>query len=324
MRNDEMSFSDRVIEWVRQHRRVARLGVTISAVALLAIAVVLGWAMFTRVEPPVADPGSSREPSASAVPSPLASAAPTPASVPSASPSMSSGFQYADILRVEVNGLAVRTAPSLTSPLSQGYRAAGLTVEPTGDVRLNAGYFVSVHLGPLWNGDTAWYLVWPAEDARLHYNTGTWWDSNGDFGIVGGVDPGWVAASVGEDLYLTLYRRPEPSEIGEDFLMVSGTGNYESGPLPRHDLWGFNWAVAVSDWPLPCPFAVTMVPEEGAEPVVAVETSTIDVEQGPVTGPGSQIGMPWGPSAGGSWDSFSVSISSGCNWAVGLWLHGHD
>ena len=212
----------------------------------------------------------------------------------------------------------------LTSPLAQGYRDVVGTAQPTGDVRINAGYFVSVHLGPLRNGDTVWYLVWPAEDARFHYNTGIWWDSNGDFDTVGGVDPGWVAASVGDDQYLTQYRQAEPTGIGEGFLMLSGTGDYESGPLPRYDLWGFNWAVAANDHPSPCAFAVTLVPEEGAEPFVAVKTSTIDVEQGPVTGPRSQIGMPWGPSAGGSWDAFTVSISSGCTWTVGLWLHGHD
>lgn len=251
-------------------------------------------------------------------------ATPPPTRAPSA-PVVANNVQYADILRIEVNGLVVRQAPSVTSPLAQGYRAVGNRMEPAGDVRLNAGYFVSVHLGPLQSGDTVWYLVWPASEARLNYNnTGIAWDSNGDFGTVGGTDPGWVAGSVGDDQYLTPFRRPEPSEIGEDYLMVSGTGDYESGPLRRHDLWGFNWAVALNDHASPCSFSVTMVPEEGAEPVGAVETSITDVDQGPVTGPGSQIALPWGPTAGGSWDSFTVSIRSGCTWAVGLQLHGHD
>lgn len=256
---------------------------------------------------------------------PPATPTPTPATAPSASPPVSTGFQYADILRVEVDGLAVREAPSLTSPLAQGYRAVEGSVEPTGDVRLDAGYLVSVHLGPLRSGDLVWYLVWPAVDGRLHYNPGPWWDSNGDFGTVGGVDPGWVAGSVGDDQYVTLFRRPEPHEIDQNVVMVSGTADYESGPQPRHDLWGFNWAVAATDNASPCAFSVTLEPDEGgAEPVVAVEASTDDVAQGPVTGPGSQISLPWGPSAGGPWDSFAVSIKSGCSWAVYLRLHGHD
>lgn len=137
-----------------------------------------------------------------------------------------------------------------------------------------------------------------------------------------------MAGAVGEEQFLTLYRQHEPGGVGEEagaeHLVVSGAGDFESEPLPRHDLWGFNWAVAVNDNAAPCAFSVTLVPEGGAEPVVVVETSTTDVEQGPVTGPGSQIHLPWDPSAGGTWNSFNVSIRSGCAWAVGLWLSGHD
>lgn len=312
--------------------RSSARALSILAIALLAIGctapaaqVSLGPSATTEA-PTTASPILGAPTPTSAAPrTPTPPTPPTPTSAPSASPPVSTGFQYADILRIEVDGLAVREEPSLTSPLAQGYRAVGGTAQPIGDVRLDAGYFVSVHLGPLRSGDTDWYLVWPAVDARLHYNPGPWWDSNGDFATVGGVDPGWVAGSVGEDQYVTLYRRPEPGELDQSFVMVSGTGDYESEPQPRHDLWGFNWAVAVNDNPSPCAFSVTLVPAEGgAEPVVAVETSTIGVEQGPVTGPGSSISMPWGPSAGGSWSSFAVSIKSGCTWAVGLWLHGHD
>jgi hypothetical protein len=303
----------------------------LRATARRSLGVLAAALVIAGCTPPAAR--ESQSPADSQAASPSASEAQPTASIgtPSASPSLHTGFDYSDILRVEVNGLAVRQAPSLTSPLAQGYRGSELiTAQPTGDVRIDAGYFVRVELGPLWNGDTAWYLVWPAEDARLHNNTGTWWDSNGDFATGGGVDPGWVAASVGENLYLTLYRQPEPGEIEQyrwieqGFLMVSGTGNYESGPQARHDLFGFNWVVAVDGHFSPCPFSISLVPEDGAEPVVVIQTSTTDVEQGPVTGPGSQIELPWGSSAGGTWDSFAVSINSGCTWAVGLWPAAHD
>lgn len=124
-------------------------------------------------------PSASTVPTAAATPTSTAPTMPMPTDAPRASPSVAAGFQYQDILRVEVNGLAVREAPSRTSPLAQGYEAVGGTVQPLGDVRLDAGYFVSVHLGPLRNGDTVWYLVWPAADAVLNYNPGPWWDSNG-------------------------------------------------------------------------------------------------------------------------------------------------
>jgi hypothetical protein len=139
-----------------------------------------------------------------------------------------------------------------------------------------------------------------------------------------------VAGSVGDAQYLSLFRRADPSEFdpsgAREQVMVSGAGNYESAPLTRHDLWGFNWAAALDADQPPCPFSVTLVPEEGGpEPVVVVETlSVVDVEHGPLTGPGSQIFVPWGPSTGGSWDSFTIAINSGCNWAVRLELHGHD
>jgi len=257
--------------------------------------------------------------------SPTADQSVAAASTPGSS--VITGFEFSDILQVQVDGLAVREAPSLTSDMAQGYRYDGATYVPTGDVRLGAGDFVSVHLGPLPIGDTIWYLVWPAEEGRLNYSPSGSWDSNGSSPSVSGNDPAWVAASVGEDDYLTLNRRPEPSEIeqfGSVGLTLSGTGDYESEPLARTDLFSFNWAVAADDHPAPCEFMVTLVPDDGTEPMVAVEASTTDVEQGPVTGSGSPLDWPRGTSAGGPADTFTVSITSGCTGAVGLKPLPHD
>jgi hypothetical protein len=71
---------------------------------------------------------------------PSVTAPPTPGS------SVITGFGFSDILRVEVNGLAVRVSPTLSSPLAQG-------IERAGDVRLDAGDYVSVELGRLAIGD---------------------------------------------------------------------------------------------------------------------------------------------------------------------------
>jgi hypothetical protein len=291
----------------------------VLASSLVCLSLLAGCA--TAPSPSGASMRPSPEPSADTSPEPKPISTPTPTSAPSGSPFVSTGFQYSDILRVEVNGLAVRVAPELGSALVQGI---GLSGEPLGDVRLDAGDFVSVHLGPLPIGDTVWYQVWPAEDARLNYSTVGW-----DPGLpadIGGVGPGWVTASVGEDQNLALYRRPEPSEYeswspgGPQMLMVSGTGDYESEPQAGTDLYAFDWAVALGDDLAPCAFSVTLQPEDGGEPVVAVETSTT----GFTVGPGSGVVTPWGPTAGGSWTLFTVSIASGCTWAVLLRPLGHD
>lgn len=249
---------------------------------------------------------------------PVVSLAPTPSpsptDAPSATPAVHTGFRYSDILRVEADRLAVRQGPSRDSPLVQGERGS----EPIGEIRLRTGDFVSVDLGPLPVGDTVWYLVWPAEDARLHYSTTNW--------IVGpGSGPGWVAGSVGDARYLRLHRRPETSEIEEYLpvgLNVSGTGDHESEPIPRHDLFAFSWAIAARDDGSPCGFTATLVPEREAPPVIAVDATTSRVAQGPMTG--STPGTPWGRSAGGAWDTFTVSIVSGCAWSIRLVPLPHD
>jgi len=334
-----MSRSGRVGAWVRDHQRAAGIGLLSSAVILLGIAVAIGYTMFTELSARTGQPGSSGSPSAiaTATSSASASVAPgvTPASMapsfvgaPSVSPSAFTGFEYADILRVEVNRLAVRVAPSRSSPLVQAYRVVGVPApEPLGDVRLNAGDSVTVELGPLPIGDTTWYLVWPAENPSGSYGGGAWSTAPDN---VGTSNPGWVAASVGQDEYLAFSRRPEPSEYesfppdGPRILSISGNGNYDSGPQVRFDLYSFKWAVAIGDQPAPCAFAVRLLPEDGSEPVIGIERFTAGVDQGPMSGPGGILAPPWGPSAGGAWDTFTVSIRSGCTWTVGLVPLAHD
>ena len=130
------------------------------------------------------------------------------------------GYGYDDILQVDVNGLAVRAAPFTSSALAVGYRLGGARIGP---VRLDAGAYVSVDLGPLVIGDTTWYRVWLAENAELHYST-ILWDTKNDG--PNPIEPGWIAASVGDDEYVSLFRAGEPQD--HHTLLVSGIGNYES------------------------------------------------------------------------------------------------
>jgi hypothetical protein len=308
---------------VSELRVTARLG---GVSGLAAVLVCLGCTAPAAHE--------SRDPSAplaasstqSAIPATASTASPTAepsvTAAPTVGPSAVTEFGFSDILRVEVNGLAVRVSPTLNSPLAQG-------IERPGDVRLDAGDYVSVELGPLPAGDVVWYLVWPAEDARLNYSTVSW-DINGD-DPAGGVNPGWVAASVGEDQYLTLHRSPDPSEYeswpagGPMTLMMSGSGDYVSEPLVQHDLFDFDWAAVVHDEAAPCSFSVTLLPEGGAESIVVLETSVSDVEQGPVAGEAGLVDVPWDASAGDAGDAlFTLSVRSRCAWTLKLTPLAHD
>ena len=228
------------------------------------------------------------------------------------------GFRYSDILRVEVNRLAVREGPTVSSRLIQGERVVGVPVaEPIGEVRLNAGDFVSVQLGPLVIGDVAWYLVWPAENARLMYSTISWKTGPGS-------SPGWVAASLGQEQYLTLHRRPDVSEIEQYLpvgLTVSGSGGYVSEAQPRHDLFAIDWSAAAMN-AAPCEFSVVLRPEDEAPPLAIVETSTSGVAQGPLTG--ATVNTTWDPFAESSRETFSVEVISGCTWAIRLTPLAHD
>lgn len=175
-----------MVAWFQQHRRAAGIGVTITALALLSVAVVLGWAMFTREQPFTAGPGSSGEPSTSAVPSPSASAAPT--LEPTVTPVPTPGFDApAGILPpnsrvvVVVDALQVREQP--------GLNAAVVDTLPAGTiVELARGY-----IDPEVVDGIDWYHV--------HYN--------GDLA-------GSIAAGVGGDRYLELL--PARCEAGDPDL----------------------------------------------------------------------------------------------------------
>jgi len=302
-------------------RRIALVVAVVGGLLMLAVIGFVVGAPGTAAESPQAAATAS----ASGTPTtatPTSSPTPTPTSTPAASPAVHVGFQYADILRVEVNGLAVRDAPLLSSSVVAGYRwdfRAGGLQEPVAEVRLGAGNTVIVELGPLPIGDTVWYQV----SSVGHVEPSTGGEPAFDYAWAGA---SWVAASVGDDQYLTLSQRLDPHDFalepfgpdGPRVFTISGTGDYESGPQPRYDLFTLRWAVALDSHPEPCAFSVSLVPENGPEAEVVVETSTSDVKQGPRSGPNSIRDLPWGQSAGGPWDSFNVSIRSGCTWTLTL------
>jgi hypothetical protein len=248
---------------------------------------------------------------------------PTPAPTPAPTPFVTEGFQYGDILKVQVNSLAARQQPKRSAALVHGYDLDGPAPVDDGLVRLDKGDFVSVHLGPLRVGQTVWYLVWPSDHGGFHDNEVDWY--HGDPGITAG-GPAWVAASVGESVYLKFQRRPDQTEL-ETFLPVgvnaAGTGPYVSPPQQRHDFFLFDWAASTPVPDTSCSLKVTLVPSDPAvAPVTAINTTTTSVKVASLDG--KAVNAPWLPAPDGSWSTFTVNVSGTCRWAIRLTRLDHD
>lgn len=254
---------------------------------------------------------------------PAASPASTPAASPGATPTLHSGFQYSDILRIQVDRLAARVAPTRTAALVHAYNLSGPAPVDGGQVRLSKGDLVSVELGPLPIGDTVWYLVWPAPGSKLHPGGMEWYTSPPpDSSPV----PGWVAASVGADVYMGLQRRPDKAEI-EAYaplgLNVAARGNYESGPQARHDAFLIDWAASAPVAGTACDFKVSLTPSDADFiPEDVIKTSTTTVKTSSLNGYGANV--PWLPIPAGAWDTFTVVVTSTCDWAMRLVRLEHD
>jgi hypothetical protein len=262
---------------------------------------------------PSVDTGSGSPAPASRAPA--ATAAPTAALV--------EGFHYSDILKVQVDRLAARIAPNRTAALVHAYDISGPAPIDGGLVRLNKGDFVSVQLGPLRIDDTVWYLVWPAPGAKLHPGGLQWYTGlPPDSSPV----PAWVAGSVGADVYLSLQRRPDTAEI-EAYMPIglntAGSGNYESAPLPRHDLFLIDWAAAAPKQGTSCSFSLSLAPaDEDVAPEVVIKTSTTSVKVSELNGFGANV--PWLPIPAGAWDTFTIRVTSTCTWALRFVRLDHD
>lgn len=256
------------------------------------------------------------------------STSPAPPSMPPATPAptaiVSPGFQFGDILKVQVDSLAARIAPKRTAALVHAYDISGPAPIDGGTVRLDKGDFVSVELGPVPVGDTVWYLVWPAPGSRLRPGGLEWYTTPP---VEGAPGPAWMAASVGGDVYMKLDRRPTTSEIEAAFGSVgvvgAGLGNHVSAPQPRHDGFELGWGAATTESGTDCSFKVALVPADaGVAQKVAVSTSTTTVKVAPLDN--VRVSTSWLPAAAGSWETFTVNVTSTCNWAFRLIRLEHD
>lgn len=247
----------------------------------------------------------------------------TPSLQPAPTPILHAGFQYSDILKVQVDRLPARVQPTRTAALAHAYDLSGPAPVDGGLVRLSKGDFVSVELGPLPIGDTVWYLVWPAPGNKLHPGGLEWYTSPPPGGSP---VPGWVAASVGASVYMSLERRPAKSEI-EAYaavgLNVAARGSYESVSQPRHDRFLIDWAAAAPVAGTACAFNVSLVPSDADfTPEAPIKASTTTVKTSSLSGFGATV--PWLPIPAGAWDTFMVAVASTCDWAIRFIRLEHD
>lgn len=267
-----------------------------------------------------AQPGAS--PSATTLLSVEASPTSTPEPTDSPTPSASAtrqalleGFDYTDILRIEVDRLAVRTAPFTHMPLATAWRNG----EMIGEARLGPGDYVSVDLGPLRIGDTTWYRVWPAENAELNFSTIDW-DTKGDG--PNPVEPGWIATDVGDETYVSLFSPADLTPTVEGVpLLISGTGDFESAEFEGFDLYLLEWAYTIDDQDAPCDFAVQLASADDGDSVDVVASSTIGAfEEGanPI-GSGDR-----NPIIGEEFAPLVLEVRSDCEWSLRFDAQPHD
>lgn len=172
--------------------------------------------------------------------------------------------------RVQVNGLAVRSGPALTSSLVAGYRWDASTnseVLATTAVRLNDGYFVWIEDGPLVIHSVAWYRISnfmrqvdlaPVELLR--------WDADGDEFHH---DYGWIAGGDGSSAYLVA-DDPLPPPSGEPafgpakpappYALLYGTGGGQTDTFELDAPPGIRWFAADPDGDR-CRITIRLEPE---------------------------------------------------------------
>ncbi|HYK94389.1 MAG TPA: hypothetical protein VE011_00760 [Candidatus Dormibacteraeota bacterium] len=233
---------------------------------------------------------------------------------------VTNGFHFDDILRIQVDRLAVRTAPTKTARLVHQYLILGTTASDLGEVRLGRGNFVKVQAGPLQIADITWYLVWPAAGAKLDDQTTNWYDTAP---MAGQPVPAWIATAIGATRYATLERRPTTAQIAAveaPGLVVAGSGRYVSPPMPRHDAFLLYWAAA-SPTAASCAFKVQLVPDDPSfDPLTAVGTSTTSVKASPLDG----MPVPWPVAGTSTWATFTLVVTGTCAWAIRLIRLEHD
>ncbi len=292
-----------------------RLPVALSILLLLLVSACGGQSQATPGASEAATDASASAPGttapASAAPEPTAAPSSAPAS-PAPTPIGNAGFRFGDVLKIQVNSLAARIAPKRSAALVHAYDITGPAPIDGGLVRLDKGDLVSVQLGPVPVGDTVWYLVWPMTGGVQWYTTPP---------IAGSPLPAWIAASVGSSVYTKFDHAG--MDDGSGSVSAAGRGGYVSAPQPRHDVFQLWWAAATPSSGESCSFKIALVPEDADfDAKVELQTTTTTVKVSPLGATG--VSAPWLPAPAGSWETFTVEVTSTCNWAFRLVRLEHD
>lgn len=214
---------------------------------------------------------------------------------------------------MDVDTLPVRVAPLPSMPLATGWQDG---VTDIGEVRLHEGDYVSVDLGPLRIGDTTWYRVLPAENAQLHASTVVW-DTSFDGPNTG--EAGWIAAAIGGEANVSLHEPTDPESPLEGLpLLLSATGDHESGLIEGSDEYFIEWAYASTDGqPAPCTFYVALITEDRTASVVILDLGHMSVgayhDGAAAFGPGDGQ-----PVVGDGFVPLVVYVASGCTWSLSV------
>jgi hypothetical protein len=266
----------------------------------------------TSTKTPTPSPSASAPPAeGSSEPSAEASSSASPeASAPSA---VLPQYRFEDILQIEVDRLPVHVAPLSRMPLATAWLDGSTEV---GDVRLDAGAFVSVDLGPLQIGDTTWYRVRPAENGQLDVSSVVW---DTKFDGPNGIEPGWIAAAVGDEERVSLFEEAVHDSFLEGLpLLASAVGDLETDTFEGYDKYLIEWAYAtVDEQPAQCGFYVALLNTDRSASLVVLDQGRAGV--GAFHEGIAEIGSGDGvPVVGEVFAPLFLLVASGCAWSIRL------
>jgi hypothetical protein len=219
----------------------------------------------------------TRTPRPTPIPSPTPSPRPSPTVRPTATPGLEAVPRFSAGARVAVSapGLRVRARPGTDQRVITS---------------LGLGAKLLVALGPVWVGDTGWYLIRDADRADPSFATG------------------WAAAGESNDPFLeaaTFRVRRNPYLAG-----FAGEADGEFGPITLPDAnVSITW-LAAPPTPAGCSFFVDLAPTDD-ESVRAI-TATI----GGVPAPGRKFQDFFADHKELVGTEITVSVRSDCSWAL--------
>lgn len=252
-------------------------------------------------------PAPTADPEATASPG-VVQASTGPTATPT-TPPLANDLASGAFARVVVNGLAVRTGPSVSYPLISAYRwdnTRNAEVHATDAVRVDDGHFLHVVGGPFVVLGETWYRVGNVGQPDDAVDEHLRWDSDGD-GMH--FDSGWVAGGSAEAPFLVPAEQPPPP---------SGAPVFGPGPAPYAAAWGMGDG-RTDSFEATSPISVrwTAADPEGTECDMRVTLQPAGIDMGSAHVNGWGEGDEWWPRDSSSMDGdYWVEIRSDCSWSL--------